>query len=563
MKFRLYSLVLIVSSGVCVGAEYLSPISVSNDDEHFVNKPWIDGAKTFHGGEIKEFVGPSHIVTSPIIDQATGKRTEIGKLAQMSKMDVLDVLKSAKAAWNKGQGVWPQMTANQRIEALENVVKSLKQRREEIIAVLMWEICKSTNDAAAEFDRTMTFIEASINAFREIDTVEGGWRTISGILARVRRAAIGIVMCLGPFNYPFNETYATLIPALLAGNVVVMKIPNTGGLLHVLTMQAYAEHLPAGAINFYSGSGEDTVGPLMETGDVDVLALVGSSHTADTIIKRHPHPHRLTLFLQLEGKNLGIVLPDADLDTTVEQVVLGSTSYNGQRCTAIKLVMVHASIAEEFVHKFVYSISKLRWGLPWEAGVQITPLPELKKPKYLQDLIADAVAKGAGVANAATGGGDLHGALMRPAVVYPVTSDMRLWEEEQFGPVIPIAVYSDPEEVFAYLGDSRQAQQAAVFTGDPSSAAAAPFIDVLATAVGRININTQCGRSPDVLPFSGRRSSALGTWSVGAALRAFSIEVVLAGKNNAVNQGIMRGLEATSKFMEPLVDATEAKKTEL
>ena len=167
------------------------PISVNHEDPEFLKKPWIEGAKTFHGGKIEAFDGLFETVTSPIIDESTGKRTELGHLAQMNTADALEVLKSAKAAWNHGQGEWPQMTANARIEALEKVVKSLKKKRDEIISVLMWEICKSTDDAAAEFDRTMTFIESTIKAFREIDTVEGSWRTISGILARVRRAAIG------------------------------------------------------------------------------------------------------------------------------------------------------------------------------------------------------------------------------------------------------------------------------------------------------------------------------------------------------------------------------------
>ena len=145
-------------------------------------------------------------------------------------------------------------------------------------------------------------------------------------------------------------------------------------------------------------------------------------------------------------------------------------------------------------------------------GVQITPLPEHKKPQYLLDLIADGVSKGAAVVNTKYGGGDLYGSLMRPAVVYPVTSDMRLWHEEQFGPVIPIAVYNNLDEIYTYLQETTYGQQAAVFISDITSTTAAPLIDILSTAVGRINVNTQCGRSPDALPFSGRRSSALGVF---------------------------------------------------
>jgi glyceraldehyde-3-phosphate dehydrogenase (NADP+) len=529
---------------------FKAPIQVEENSAAYARKPFVDGSKFFHGGIVREYGGKTAEMVSPIFDGATGKKTVIGRLAQMNGDDVSEVLKSAKAAWNNGRGVWPQMTANERIAAMERVVASLKQRRTEIVDVLMWEIGKTTDDAAAEFDRTMTFIDATIAAFRAMDASDGAWKVVSGILARVRRAAIGIMLCLGPFNYPFNETYATLIPALLAGNVVIMKIPNLGGLAHVITMEVYAQHLPAGAINFFSGSGRETMGPLMSTGDIDVLAFIGGSGAADAVIKAHPHPHRLKVFLQLEGKNLGIVLPDADLDTAVKQVTLGATSYNGQRCTAIKLVMVHRSIVDAFLDKFSQSVSSLKWGLPWEAGVSITPLPEPNKPQYLRDLLADAVAHGARVVNAAEGGGESHGALMRPAVVYPVTRAMRLWHEEQFGPVVPVAVYDDLEEVYDYLGAMPYGQQAAIFTSDAQ--ASAPLLDVLSTVVGRVNINTQCGRSPDSLPFSARRSSAMGTMSVTEALRVFSTETVLAAKHDAANERILKGYEATSKFMEPL-----------
>lgn len=272
------------------------------------------------------------------------------------------------------------------------------------------------------------------------------------------------------------------------------------------------------------------------------------------MIKAHPHPHRLKVFLQLEGKNLGVVLPDADLDTAVKQITLGATSYNGQRCTAIKLVMVHKSVADAFLKKFAESVNALKWGLPWSPGVAITPLPEPNKPAYLLKAINDAVVHGAAVINVQEGGGHLHGTLMRPAIVYPVNNKMKLWHEEQFGPVIPVAVYEDLEEVYDYIAHMPYGQQAAVFTSDAH--ASAPLLDVLSTVVGRVNINTQCGRSPDSFPFSGRRSSALGTMSVTEAIRAFSIETVVAAKHDAGNEGILRAYETESRFLQPLTKPT-------
>lgn len=187
--------------------------------------------------------------------------------------------------------------------------------------------------------------------------------------------------------------------------------------------------------------------------------------------------------------------------------------------------------------------------MPWKEGVNITPLPEgIKKVDYLKSLINDAVSKGATVINAKQGGGDVvSGSLMVPAIVYPVSSNMRLWNEEQFGPVVLIAIYSDINKVIDYFKTTSYGQQTAIFTKNVK--AAAPLIDVLSTTVGRINLNTQCGRGPDTLPFTGRRSSALGTLSITGGLNTFSVETVVAGKDNEVNRKILDQLNVETKFL--------------
>eukprot|EP01038_Epipyxis_sp_PR26KG_P005593 gene5593-7721_t len=523
--------------------------SISPSDPIYLSKPFVDGSVYLSNGKVLPFGGESIDVTSPILDKSTNQRVVIGKLAQLGVPEALDAVEAAKAAWNKGNGVWPQYSIEQRISLIEKLVDSLKLRREDIVKVLMWEICKNTADAAAEFDRTILFIEASIKALREIQKKDDEYLSVSGITARVRRAAVGVMLALGPFNYPFNETYTTIIPALLMGNVVVMKIPSVGGLAHVLTMEAYANTLPPGVVNFVSGSGRLTMSPIMENG-VDLFAFIGGSKAADALLNAHPALHRLKVFLSLEGKNLGIITHDADIEVAAEQCLLGSTTYNGQRCTAIKMMFVHESKAEEFLNKFSEKVEKLKPGLPWESGVNITPLPEPNKIEFLGGLIADAVNNGASVFNEKTGGGSVHGNLMRPAIVYPVTESMRLWHEEQFGPVLPIAVYKDIAEVHSYIINMRFGQQAAIFS--TSSETISPLIDLLSTAVGRININTQCGRSPDVFPFSGRRSSALGTLSVTEALKTFSIETVLAFKSIDLNANIVKGAESIGNFLAPI-----------
>lgn len=126
-------------------------VSVQPSDPFYSSKPFVNGAREFIHGTIKPWGGEVENITSPIFDSSTGERAVIGELAQMGETDALRAVESARRAWNNGQGTWPQMTAQQRIQALERVVVSLKSRKKDIVDVLMWEICKTAEDATVEF----------------------------------------------------------------------------------------------------------------------------------------------------------------------------------------------------------------------------------------------------------------------------------------------------------------------------------------------------------------------------------------------------------------------------
>ncbi len=532
----------------------LDPAGVTVDEAARLKPKFVEGPK-FINGEASSYTGARTAVTSPVYCE--DERCEIGSLPSMTSDEAVEAIEAAAAAWDRGQGAWPQSSLATRIAAIESLVSELKARRSTLVQVLMWEIGKTLDDASKEFDRTMEFIAATIGELRADAGAPGlpcdgpGWCDVSGVGVRVRRGPIGVFLGLAPFNYPLNEMYAMLIPALLMGNTAVLKLPAVGGLVHACTAAAFAAALPKGVINFVSGPGRVTMAPIMETGLVDAIGFIGGVKGADALIKQHPAPHRLKVFAQLEAKNLGVVMPDADLDVAAAQCAIGATSYNGQRCTAIKLIMVHDSVADDFVSRLVRKVAALRAGLPWEDGVAITPLPEPNKPAYLEGLIADALDKGATLANAERGGGELRGALMTPAVLDRVTSAMRVFHEEQFGPVVPVARYSDLEQVRAALKASWSGQQASLFTADAE--AAAPLVDALSSTVGRINLNAAPSRSPDVVPFSGRRSSALGTMSVSEALRAFSVETVVAyPARDASSKQLAEGLESRTAFLAPI-----------
>jgi acyl-CoA reductase-like NAD-dependent aldehyde dehydrogenase len=204
---------------------------------------------------------------------------------------------------------------------------------------------------------------------------------------------------------------------------------------------------------------------------------------------------------------------------------------------------VHESIADAFLQKFIAEVSKQKPGMPWDAGVQITPLPEPHKPDYLADCIRDAEAGGANVMN--EGGGLVAESLFKPAVVYPVKEGMKLYREEQFGPVIPVVSFSDADAFLDYLITDDHGMQASIFGSDPDKIA--ELIDPLVSLVCRVNINAQCQRGPDTFPFTGRKDSAEGTLSVEDALRSFSIRAVVATKDTQSNKEILNDIVGEHK----------------
>jgi glyceraldehyde-3-phosphate dehydrogenase (NADP+) len=293
-------------------------------------------------------------------------------------------------------------------------------------------------------------------------------------------------------------------------------------------------------------------------------------------------------FLFLNFVNTKIFLPDlfsgepiskSYLDAVIDEALLGALSYNGQRCTALKLLLVPRPYAEQVGQLLVERFEK-GWniGLPWQktndSYPKITPLPNQDRVSYMQRLIQDAVGKGAKILN--PNGGTIIGStsttesndsgllsadsstLMVPAILYPVTPDMDVYNQEQFGPIVPIVPYDDIEEVLNIAKLGLYGQQVSIFTSDPSasnSPQVAQLLDRMASIFGKINLNQQCGRSPDTLPFSGRRSSALGVMSVSHVLQEFSVPVVVAYKDHKTLNGnpvdpTLQSLQAMSTFLE-------------
>lgn len=489
------------------------------------------------GGELRHWQGPLAQVRSPIhiVEDDGERQVVLGSTPLLDAGAALTALDAAVAAYDHGQGQWPNLRVAERIAHVETFLARMREQRSAVVKLLMWEIGKNLKDSEKEFDRTCDYIVDTIGALKELDRRSSRFELEQGTLGQIRRVPLGVALCMGPYNYPLNETFTTLIPALIMGNTVVFKPAKFGVLLMRPLLEAFRDSFPPGVINIIYGRGRETVSALMESGKVDVFAFIGTHKGASDLKKLHPKPHRLRAALGLDAKNPGIVLPDVDLDNAVSEALTGALSFNGQRCTALKILFVHEAVLQPFLDKFSAALAQLKPGMPWEPGVALTPLPEPGKVDYLKAVMADAIDKGAKVIN--PGGGRHRASFFYPALLCPVTPAMRLYGEEQFGPLVPVVPYRDVEEVIDYVLQSDFGQQLSLFGNDPQQIGR--LVDAFANQVGRINLNAQCQRGPDTFPFNGRKDSAEGTLSVHDALRTFSIRTLVATRFNEDNKALV------------------------
>ncbi|TDS14872.1 NADP-dependent glyceraldehyde-3-phosphate dehydrogenase [Sphingobacterium paludis] len=509
----------------------------------------IDQREFLSNGEMLPWTGQVSEVFSPICVKTKDglQRKRIGSYPVCTEKESMEALDAAVKAYDNGRGEWPTMSVADRIACVDRFTQKMIDKKDIVVKLIMWEIGKSFTDSVKEFDRTVEYIYATIDALKDVDRDSSRFQIEQGIIAQIRRSPLGVVLCMGPFNYPLNETFTTLIPALIMGNTLLFKPPKHGTLLHYPLLDAFRSSFPKGVVNTIYGRGNKIVPQLMQSGKINVLTLIGSSRVADELKKLHPRVNRLRAILGLDAKNAAIITKDADLDLAVSETVLGSLSFNGQRCTALKIIYVHRSIAQEFLKRLSAEVGKLKYGMPWEKGVALTPLPEVNKPAYLTECLEDARSHGAKVVN--EHGGETVESFFYPAIVYPVNAQMKLYREEQFGPVIPVVPFDDLEEPIEYLIESSHGQQVSIFSNN--AAVISSLIDPLVNQVSRVNINAQCQRGPDTFPFTGRKDSAEGTLSVVDALRSFSIRSLVATKNTDKNKKLLNEIvrDDSSNFL--------------
>ncbi|MEO8703300.1 MAG: aldehyde dehydrogenase family protein [Kofleriaceae bacterium] len=467
----------------------------------------------------------------------------IGFEPKVGRYEATEAVEAGERAIAHGKGAWPTASLETRIVAIEKLATRLAADTEKIARLLMWEIGKPIAAARAEVTRSLDYIKDTIAEARAIGEQGAPYTGVAGKTthhARDRLRPLGTVLCVAPFNYPVNEFLTTIIPALLMGNVVIAKTPRFGMLANTVLMAAFAEAFPPGVVALLPGDGRvvlpavighkvnDVFGNPKAT--IDVLAFIGSEGAANAILGSHPTPSFVHKILGLGAKNAAIVLPGARPDEVAARIAKGALGFNGQRCTAEKIVFVPAtSEGDAVVAAIVERVNALQLGMPWDPNAAITPLPESSKLPAMWALLEDAVGKGAVVANPKGGTG--YFSIMRPAVLDRVALGMKIYDEEQFGPIVPIVRYARVEEAFDWHVRSPYGQQVGIH--GPDSPERRQLVNALASFVSRININDVCQRGPDTFGFTAADKSGFGTLSIRNALLAFSRNVIVQSPEQA------------------------------
>lgn len=427
----------------------------------------------------------------------------VGRVPAMTAEEAESAILSAERA----QKQWAAVPMHERAGLLHAWADELLRMAGEIAEFIMLEVGKSGAAALAEVERSADLIRHTAEEGRRLggelirgDAYPGGK---PGKTALVDKVPLGVVLAISPFNYPVNLSVSKIAPALIAGNAVVLKPPTQGSISALLAAGAlHRAGCPQGVLNVVTGRGAEIGDVLTSHASVRCISFTGGTATGRAICRK---ANMIPVILELGGKDPAIVLEDADLELAAREIVSGAFAYSGQRCTAIKRVLVAETAADPLVELLKQAIERLRVGSP-EEQADITPLIDAQAADKVSGLILEALDEGARLVT----GNRREGNLVYPTLLDRVTDRMRVAWEEPFGPVLPVIRVRDAEEAVRWTNASEYGLQASVFTRDMQAALGiARKLDV-----GSVQLNGRTERGPDHFPFLGVKSSGLGVQGI-------------------------------------------------
>ncbi|WP_299514502.1 aldehyde dehydrogenase family protein [uncultured Rummeliibacillus sp.] len=461
--------------------------------------------KQYIAGEWREGKSANKLVnTNPYNGEVIGTY----KMANVEDIDLAyEAAKSAKEEWD-------QVNPYHKRTILENAVNYIEANEEEITTIIIEELGGTRLKAAFEIGLVKNIIkEAATFPIRMEGKILPS--TIDDVENRLYRIPAGVVGVISPFNFPFFLTMKSVAPALGAGNGVVLKphenTPIMGGTLIAKIFEEAG--IPKGLLNVVVTDISEIGDSFVEHPIPRIISFTGStkvgSHIGQLAIQNFKKP-----LLELGGNSPFIVLDDADLDYAVNAAVFSRFTHQGQICMSANRVFVHRSLYDAFLTKFVDKVSQLKVGDPQDPSTIIGPVINERQAKGLNDLIDSAIADGA----KAILKGNTVGNLVEPTVLIDVTPDMKVAQEELFGPVISITPFDTEEEAIHMANDTKFGLSGAVHTSNIERGV--QFAKKVHT--GMIHVNDITINDEPIVAFGGEKQSGIGRLNGEWSLEEFT-----------------------------------------
>jgi glyceraldehyde-3-phosphate dehydrogenase (NADP+) len=466
----------------------------------------IPAYKYFDGKEWKSSLSGK---TIDIISPVTGE--VLGKIQAVTHSEADKAIMRAKEA----QKEWAHKTLTEREKILELAADWMREHEPFLTKALILEIGKTEKDAKDEVLRSADMIEYFAREAGNLHGNELRGGAYPGYddskICMVERVPLGVILAIGPFNYPINLSISKIAPALVTGNAVVFKPPTQGSIvgLHITEIFRKAG-LPEGLLVTVTGGGGDIGDYLTTHPKIDMITYTGSSEIGKRIAAQ---VGLIPMLFECGGNNPAIVLQDANIDQTVDEIVKGAFSYAGQRCTAIKYVLGLDPQLNEIVPKVVEKTKKMiKTGDPRESTHTMGPVINDRSAEEIETRIMKAKADGARLML----GGDRNGRYLEPTILDNVRMSMDVVATETFGPVVCFVRVKNIDEAVKIVNDSQYGLQVSIFTKDEGvGIRIGSHINT-----GTVQLNNRPQRGPDHFPFMGVKDSGMGAQGIRYALEA-------------------------------------------
>ncbi|GIW33229.1 aldehyde dehydrogenase family protein [Meiothermus sp.] len=417
-----------------------------------------------------------------------------------------DELEAALARAAQAQKAWAKTSLEERMRIVARMVEVMLGAVEEVAQELTWQMGrpiryspKEITGGFAERARYMTRIAPA--ALKDVPVEE-----LPGFTRFIRREPLGLVLVLAPWNYPYLTSVNTIVPALLAGNAVVLKHSAQTPLVAERYAWALQEAGLPGGVFQYLHMGHDLVAQAIADPRVAFVAFTGSV-AGGRAVERAAAGHFKGVALELGGKDPAYVRSDADLEYSAVNLVDGAMFNSGQSCCGVERIYVHESLYEPFVEAFVAETLKLRLGNPLDPETTLGPMVRTEAAEFVRGQIAEAVAQGAkALIDPRHFPADAPGTpYLAPQVLVNVHHGMRVMREESFGPVVGIMPVKSDAEALALMNDSPYGLTASIWSQDEGAALALGE----AIETGTVFLN-RCDYLDPALAWTGVKESGRG-----------------------------------------------------